>query len=186
MKHWLSASCGLAALVAVCGPADAANPARCHESPTHVVIVVEQRRDGSNGQEILVKTKADPGEKIPCVYKVAKGDYEVPGGSNFFLGQRGRFLIIDEGTSASRLLNIYDLNTRKRELQASASSDETHITNEGVTFWMRTGEGTPKNCRQFKEYTEKQMGSGIQTRVSFDFASMQLRKTSRTRCVPLE
>lgn len=183
MKHGLSAACGLTILLAVSLPAQAEPALNCHASATHVVI--EREREDSAGQDFLAKAKASPDAKIPCAYQVAKGDYEIDGSEDeyFFLGLQDHFLLLDGGTGSVRSLVVHDLNTRKKVFEASTSGEDTQVTGQGVTFWMQTGEGNAKNCKPFKQFSKSGLGAAIETRVTFDFASLQLQKSAQTHCV---
>jgi hypothetical protein len=183
MKQFLRAACGLASLSAVTLPVQAEPVLHCHASATHVVI--EREREDSAGQDFLVKVKAGPDAKIPCVYQVAKSDYEIDGSEDeyFFLGLQGHFLLLDGGTGDVRSLVVHDLNARKKVFEASTSGEDTQVTEQGVTFWMQTGEGNAKNCKPFKQYAKSGLGAAIETRATFDFASLQLQKSTQTHCV---
>lgn len=184
MKHLLGIGCGFAVLLACLSPVQAESSAKCHASTSHFVIEDEASGD-FGGQKFLVKAKAGPDAKIPCVYKAAKGDYEldVSEDAYFFLGLQSRFLVLDAGTGPIRSLLIHDLDARKKVFEATTSGEDTQVSEQGVTFWMQTGEGTAKNCKQFKEYAKEGLGAAIETRATFDFASLELRKSNQTRCV---
>ncbi len=184
MKRWLGTGSGLAALLACASVAQADNAAKCHASTSHVVV--EDEADGDfGGRKFLVKTKAGPDANIPCAYKPAKGDYEIDVSEDayYFLGLQGHFLVLDGGTGPIRSLTIHDLKMRMRIFDATTSGEDMQVSEQGVTFWMQAEDGTPKNCKKYKEYAKEGLGAVIEVRSTFDFASSELRKSNQTRCI---
>jgi hypothetical protein len=178
---------GLATLlifIAALSSAQAQSAPKCHAGTSYFVIEDEADND-FGGQKFLVKAKASPDAKIPCVYKVDKGDYEfdVSGDAFYFLGLQGRFLVLDAGTASMRSLIVHDLIARKNVFETTTSGENTQVSEQGVTFWMLTDEGTPKNCKKYKEYAKQGLGAAIETRSTFDFASLEARKSNQTHCI---
>jgi hypothetical protein len=164
--------------------AQAQSAPKCHASASYFVIEDEANND-FGGQKFLVKAKASPEAKLPCVYKVDKGDYEfdVSGDAYYFLGLRGRFLVLDAGTAPMRGLIVHDLAARTTVFEATTSGEDTQISEQGVTLWMQTEDGTPKNCKEYKGYIKRGFGAAVETRSTFDFASLEVRKSKQTHCV---
>jgi hypothetical protein len=183
LKQWLWAACGLAALLAISSGSRAEGSLGCHVSATYVIV--EGEREDGWGKNFLVKPKADPNAQVPCTYEARQGDFEVDvsEGAYYFLGLQGRFLVLDGGTGPVRSLVVYDIEKRRKIFEETTTGEDTEIGDQGVTFWMQTAEGTAKNCKQFKEFKKMLLRSAIETRSTFDFASLELRKTDQSRCV---
>jgi hypothetical protein len=184
LKQSIWAGCALAALLAISSPGHAEEAPKCHVSATHVVVERESKQD-FGGMSFLVKPKAAPDAQVPCVYEASNGSFEIDVSEDayYFLGLQGRFLVLDAGTGPVRSLVVHDLDKRRKIFDATTSGEGTKVTDQGVTFWMQTAQGTAKNCKQFKEYAEQALGAAIETLATFNFASLKSRKSDQTRCV---
>ena len=173
----------LAALAAFPRPGQAEDAPTCHAGATHVVV--ERPREDFAGSAFLAKARTGPDAPVPCRYEAGRGDFEIDvfGDAYFFLGLRGRFLVLDGGTGPTRSLVVYDLYARRKVFEATTSCQDTEVTDRGVTFWMQTGRGTAGNCKRYGEFARSGLGAAVETRATFDFGSAALRRSGRTHCV---
>ena len=183
MKHYLWAGCALASLLAISSPSRAESSPTCRVSDAYVIV--EREREDFGGMDFLVKPKAARDAQLPCTYEAVQGSFEIDVSEDayYFLGLQGRFLVLDGGTGPVRSLVVYDLEKRRKIFEETTSGEDTRISDQGVTFWMQTAEGTAKNCKRFKEFAKMLLGSAIETRSTFDFGSQELRKSGQSHCV---
>lgn len=181
---------GLAAILALATatlPSLAAEKApRCFSNDRYFVIERERENDGRDRTDILVRTKGTS-ENPPCIYKPAEGDFQPTGEDDVFYvwALKGNYLIITDDLGFYPGLVIFNLDSRRQILGVGLGqgSDDV-LTNERITFWMRTDEkATLSNCDQYEEIEKRQMGATIERRVTFYFASERLYKSDLTRCV---
>lgn len=182
LKQGMRIGCIIAALATSGASARAESSATCHASGGY--IVVERERDDFNGMNFLVKTRPHVDSETPCTYQVEKGDFEIDVSENAFLfwGLSGRFLVLNSGMSAMRTLVVYDLDQRKPIFEATTTGKDVKVADQGVSFWLYTGPGTAKTCKQYREYAKSGLMPVVETRATFDFASGALRKSTETHC----
>ena len=177
---------GLAALSVGLSSAPASDTVTCHTNASYVVI--EGKNEDSGGHKYLVQTKATPDAKISCDYKPAKGDFEIDGSDDayYFLGLRDHILVLDGGTSPVRSLYIYDLKNWSKIFEATMSREDLVVSEQGVSFWMQTDKGTPRNCKKYKQYAKDLLNAAIETYSTYDFATAEIHKSDETRCIPVK
>jgi hypothetical protein len=152
----------------------------CHESSNYLAI--SRPMISSPGSDLLIKYKASASQKIPCNYFVEKNDFELKnnGGSNYFMGLEGKFLIMDSGTAVNnRGITVYDLSKQDKVFSDLYSSGEPVIDNNTITYWTNTNELTTiENCPQLYN-----SGGAIVSQVFFDFSTLIKKDLGNIRCV---
>ncbi len=152
----------------------------CHDSLRYRVVSV--LRDEEVGTDFLIKYKTSASPKPKCEYLASPGDFELPSEwAAYFLGLQGDLLILDSGTAPDpRGLIIWDLKKRERVYQGTYAEHKLH---KGyMEFWLETGAATPENCHEYQRYQASGFGAAIDTWVRLDFASLQIKRSSKKRC----
>jgi len=155
----------------------------CYESADY--LIVGKEHSGELGTDFLVKYKKRRGEKPTCTYAPGEGDFEIRNEwAEYFAGLKDDLLILDSTTGPGPSgLVIWDLKKRKKVYQDSWSDPE-EIKDHSLVYWTETGEATPDNCPELKEWTSQGLGGAIETKVILDLSSFRLTRTQQTRCSP--
>jgi hypothetical protein len=166
------------AVLSIAAPAFA-QEAQCFQNDR--ALVVTQERSEEVGTDILVRPPAKG--KIKCEYVERDGDWVIgsPDDPLWYEGLAGSFLVLTRSTGPDGDIVIYDLTKQELVLDVPADSEIT-ITDDAVTFWQRTAEGTADTCPEFEEYTSNGLGAIIAEEQVLDLASGRLKATGASRC----
>jgi hypothetical protein len=149
-----------------------AQEAQCFQNDSFLVIAKERAEDV--GMDILVRAPARG--KIKCEYAEHQGDFIVnPDG----------YLVLTRSTGPDGDVVIYDLATRQVVVDEPADAEVT-VSDDAVTFWQRTKQGTAKNCREFDEYSSNGLGAVIAEERVLDVASGEIKATGEKHCSPTQ
>lgn len=155
----------------------------CHDSSKYFAI--QKSVADTVGSDILIKYKTAVGEKLPCVYKVEKNDFEIKNASaEYFLAFTNNFLVLDKGTAPEpRGLVVYDLRSRKIAFQDSYGKP-VETKEDVITYWSKTTERpTVINCPDINSYTKNGLGAVIMSKVTVNLFLLDKKDTGTTKCM---
>lgn len=163
-----------------------AQEAQCFQNDQFLVIA--QDRTDSAGMEILARAPARG--KIKCEYVERETDFVInplgqagwPDGQPlWFEGLAGKYLVLTRSTGPDGNIVIMDLAEHQTVVD-EAADDEITVSDDAVTYWMRSEQGTEDNCPQFEDFTSNGLGAVIAEEQVFDIASGEVKSTGEKRC----
>lgn len=137
----------------------------CFDTPKYFVI--KKYKDGELGEDIIVKSKTDSAQVIPCEYNVVEGDFVNIQGMNYIMIVEDLVLLDFGSAPGIRGLNIFDLKNKKNVFSNSymkpidliysnerVKTDPKYYPFEterspvkAITYWDSANmTATPKNC----------------------------------------
>jgi hypothetical protein len=156
-----------------------AQEAQCFQND--VALVIAQERTEHVGMNILARAPAKG--KIKCEYKEKPGDWIIGEVDDplWYEGLAGKYLVLTRSTGPDGNIVIYDLADRSILVDEPAELDIA-ITDDAVTYWQRTTEGTEENCPEYEEFTSNGLGAVIAEEQVLDIASGTIKATGQSRC----
>lgn len=155
-------------------------PDHCHVTPQYIVLESQHQPN-----DILIKYRLNPNDKVNCQFHFEKGDFlirEQEDDAQYFLGLQGDFLLLDHGTGPDRSFTVWNLKKRV-EVFSSDYSDPTKPGLNSFTFWKETSEGNVNNCPDYKKITSDSLTPIVETQVTLDLSTMKIIKSNNVRCV---
>jgi hypothetical protein len=166
----------------------------CYDKKDYLIMTkLDQMNAGS---DILVKYKTGKKEDTLCDYSVSAADFEIKNNcsnedvelcyrAQHFKYIKDNLLILDLGTGTSRSFEVYNLDTKERLFEDNYNSGLTDLDlNDNVLTYWRTTKDIPnkENCSKFDEYSERRVGSKIETKVTLDLTNLTKKEFSEFRC----
>jgi hypothetical protein len=133
-----------------------------------------------------VPKRPETGEIVHVFNKKNRYTFSINEGPSYFKGLIENYLILDIGTSSERVIEIYNLDTKKIVFKSDYCSNLI-IVNKTIHFWSRVDikdvSKKPKCSPKFNP-AENEIGF-IEERI-FNFKSLQLTKTGNYECTQFE
>jgi hypothetical protein len=162
----------------------ASTPApKCHVTDKYVVMEQPTASDavGTNFS-IYMKKKAT--ENVKCPLNPKKVTWQIPNeNAEYYLGQTGKFLVLDSGTAAQmRDLVIWDLAQRKK-INTFRYEAPAQLKDYDLSYWVRSQDKVnATNCPNLNELEKMGLGQAIDYQETLNLKTLQVNKTSKTRC----
>jgi hypothetical protein len=125
---------------------------------------------------IVPHTDGDVGTIIQIYNKLTKKSFSIDEGASYFVSVVDSYILIDNGTTASRGLSIYNLNSSNKIFSVGYEGD-LDIKNTLVKFLtsatISDSTKIPKCSGEFNGYVEEQV---------YDLRTLKLTKTGKFRC----
>lgn len=102
--------------------------------------------------------------------------------AEFFLGKRGKYLIITSGTDERRELYIYDITTGNRIFQSDFSEPISFTYKGELSFWTDARKASNKECENYDTWVKLGLTPIIEMNVILDLDKIVLIHTTETRC----
>ncbi|MBN1756896.1 MAG: hypothetical protein JW863_01175 [Chitinispirillaceae bacterium] len=107
--------------------------------------------------------------------------------NGFFIKLIKTFLFMDYGTGPdARTLSAYDINSGNKILDTLYWDTISVVGVDTVSIWMENGDSAVSKCPQYEEWLAGGLGAVIIKEHYFNLRKLELHKTKKFKCVPLQ
>ena len=155
----------------------------CANTKKYLVVAIRRKR--GVGSDFLVKHLKN-GQAVPkCKeYGQSWADFVIVNqNAEYFFGLKGKWLLLDSGTSPQRALVLWDLEDSKKVFgsrYASSTSTPVSLTTKNLTFWQPMRDKATRALCPSYEYTLK--SAEVYRKVQLTLTKFTLRDLGPITC----
>jgi hypothetical protein len=155
----------------------------CANTKKYLVVAIERKR--GVGSDFLVK-RLKNGQIVPKCKKYGQSwaDFVIVNqNAEYFFGLKGKWLLLDSGTSPQRALVLWDLEDSKKVFgsrYASSTSTPVSLTIKNLTFWQPMRDKATRALCPSYEYTLK--SAEVYRKVQLTLTEFTLKDLGQIMC----